>query len=156
MDKETAEYFEEIVAIGCNPKLTCNWMIGELSRVTKEKDVSIRNLNVSAEHLAQLINLLEKKTISSGVGKKVVEEMLSSGKSPQVIVEEQNLAQVSDEGELEKMVEELIANNPDQVEQYRSGKTKIISFFIGQMMKATKGKSNPEVLNKLLREKLSN
>ena len=153
-NKEISAYFEKILMYGASPKIACNWIIGDLTRVMNESGKSLNEIDLSPEHLADLTKLVESGEISSKIAKTVFEEMLNSGKTPAVIVEEKGLKQVSDEGELGQIADELLAANPEQVEQYRAGKTKVIGFFVGQMMKKTRGKGNPAVINSLLKEKL--
>ena len=153
-NKEISAYFEKILMYGASPKIACNWIIGDLTRVMNESGKSLNEIDLSPEHLADLTKLVESGEISSKIAKTVFEEMLNSGKTPAVIIEEKGLKQVSDEGELGQIADELLAANPEQVEQYRAGKTKVIGFFVGQMMKKTRGKGNPAVINSLLKEKL--
>ena len=154
-DKEVAEYFEEVVATNADPKLVCNWISGELMRLMNENKVDIRNVGIPANSLASLINFLHEGSISGKIAKTVFEEMVQSGEDPATIIEARGLKQVSDEGALRRLLETLLANNPKQVEQYRTGKTQIKGFFVGQVMKETKGQANPQIVNQLL-EKLLN
>ncbi|MGK5093091.1 Asp-tRNA(Asn)/Glu-tRNA(Gln) amidotransferase subunit GatB [Deltaproteobacteria bacterium TL4] len=155
VNREVADYFEEVISLGGEPKLVCNWLNSEFARVMNETQKGLKDLNITPEKLQELLGLVQSKSVSSSMAKKVFEEMLRTGKSPKAIVEDKSLSQMSDEVALSQMVADLMAANPDQVAQYRSGKTKIISFFIGQLMKATKGKANPEIINRLLEEKLN-
>ena len=141
-------------ALGAAPKLACNWLIGDLTRVMNATGKTLKDINLSPEHLADLTKFIESGQISSKIAKTVFEEMIASAKAPEVIIEEKGLKQISDEGELGRIVSELLAANPEQVEQYRAGKTKVIGFFVGQMMKQTRGRGNPTVINRLLKEKL--
>ena len=152
--REISEYFEKVLAHKASPKLACNWIIGDLTRVMNESGKSIKEINLPPENLANLTKLIENGEISSKIAKAVFEEMLNSRKTPEMIIEDKGLNQVSDEGELSLVVSDLLATNQEQVEQYRAGKTKVISFFMGQMMKQTRGKGNPAVINRLLKEKL--
>ena len=154
-DKEVAEYFEEVVATNADPKLVCNWISGELMRLMNENKVDIRNVGIPANSLASLINFLHEGSISGKIAKTVFEEMVQSGEDPATIIEARGLKQVSDEGALRRLLETLLANNPKQVKQYRTGKTQIKGFFVGQVMKETKGQANPQIVNQLL-EKLLN
>ncbi len=154
-DKEVAEYFEEVVAINADPKLVCNWISGELMRLMNENKVDIRNVGIPANSLASLINFLHEGSISGKIAKTVFEEMVQSGEDPATIIEARGLKQVSDEGALRRLLETLLANNPKQVKQYRTGKTQIKGFFVGQVMKETRGQANPQIVNQLL-EKLLN
>tara|TARA_Y200000002_G_scaffold338022_1_gene307122 strand:+ start:461 stop:1891 length:1431 start_codon:yes stop_codon:yes gene_type:complete len=154
-DKEVAEYFEEVVATNADPKLVCNWISGELMRLMNENKVDIRNVGIPANSLASLINFLHEGSISGKIAKTVFEEMVQSGEDPATIIEARGLKQVSDEGALRRLLETLLANNPKQVKQYRTGKTQIKGFFVGQVMKETRGQANPQIVNQLL-EKLLN
>ena len=154
-DKKVAEYFEEVVAANADPKLVCNWISGELMRLMNENKVDIRNVGIPANSLASLIKFLQEGSISGKIAKTVFEEMVQSGEDPAMIIETRGLKQVSDEGALRRLLEILLANNPKQVEQYRTGKTQIKGFFVGQVMKETKGQANPQIVNQLL-EKLLN
>lgn len=154
-DKQVAEYFEEVVAAKADPKLVCNWISGELMRIMNENKVDIRNVGIPAESLASLIQFLQEGSISGKIAKTVFEEMVQSGKDPATIIEVRGLKQVSDEGALRGLLETLLNNNPKQVEQYRAGKTQIKGFFVGQVMKETKGQANPQIVNQLLEELLN-
>ena len=154
-DKQVAEYFEEVVAAKADPKLVCNWISGELMRIMNENKVDIRNVGIPAESLARLIQFLQEGSISGKIAKTVFEEMVQSGKDPATIIEVRGLKQVSDEGALRGLLETLLNNNPKQVEQYRTGKTQIKGFFVGQVMKETKGQANPKIVNQLLEELLN-
>ena len=152
--KEISAYFEKILSYGASPKIACNWVIGELTRVMNDSGKSLDEIKLSPEHLADLTKFIESGEISHKIAKTIFEEMLISAKNPAQIIEEKGLKQVSDAGELGRIADELLAANPQQVEQYRTGKTKVIGFFVGQMMKQTRGKGNPAVINSLLKEKL--
>ena len=154
-DKQVAEYFEEVVAAKADPKLVCNWISGELMRIMNENKVDIRNVGIPAGSLASLIQFLQEGSISGKIAKTVFEEMVQSGKDPATIIEVRGLKQVSDEGALRGLLETLLNNNPKQVEQYRAGKTQIKGFFVGQVMKETKGQANPQIVNQLLEELLN-
>ena len=152
--QELSEYFEKVLADGAVPKIACNWITGDLTRVMNESGKTLIEINLSPENLANLTILIDQGEISSKIAKTVFAEMLDSGKTPNTIIEEKGLKQITDEKELGRIVEELLASNPQQVKQYREGKTKVIGFFVGQMMKQTQGKGDPAVINRLLKEKL--
>ena len=154
-DKEVAEYFEEVVAAKADPKLVCNWISGELMRIMNENKVDIRNVGIPTENLASLIQFLQEGSISGKIAKTVFEEMVQSGKDPATIIDVRGLKQVSDEGALRGLLETLLSDNPKQVEQYRGGKTQTKGFFVGQVMKETKGQANPQIVNQLLEELLN-
>jgi aspartyl-tRNA(Asn)/glutamyl-tRNA(Gln) amidotransferase subunit B len=152
--QEMSSYYEKVLAEGGVPKLACNWIIGDLTRVMNESGKSLKEINLSPENLADLTKLIEHGEIGSKIAKTVFAEMLVSGKTPETIIEDKGLKQISDEKELGRLVEELLAANQPQVKQYREGKTKVIGFFVGQMMKQTRGTGDPAVINRLLKEKL--
>ena len=152
--QELSEYFEKVLADGAVPKIACNWITGDLTRVMNESGKTLIEINLSPENLANLTILIDQGEISSKIAKTVFAEMLDSGETPNTIIEEKGLKQITDEKELGRIVEELLASNPQQVKQYREGKTKVIGFFVGQMMKQTQGKGDPAVINRLLKEKL--
>jgi aspartyl-tRNA(Asn)/glutamyl-tRNA(Gln) amidotransferase subunit B len=150
-DREVADYFEAVIAGGAQPKKASNWIMTELMRDLKGEDIS--SCKVSAPQLASLLQMVEKNTISGKIAKTVFLDMMENGKDPEIIVKEKNLVQVSDEGELIILVKEIVAANPGQAEDFRNGKTKIMGFFVGQLMQKTKGKANPKLANDLfLRE----
>ncbi|MCB0347894.1 MAG: Asp-tRNA(Asn)/Glu-tRNA(Gln) amidotransferase subunit GatB [Bdellovibrionales bacterium] len=152
--KPMANYFEVVAKNSKSPKLASNWIMGELLRVLNEEKLEIENSKITAEHLAKLIVLIENGTISGKIAKTVFEEMWKSPEDPEKIVKAKGLVQVSDEGAIEKIVEQVMAANPAQLQDYRNGKDKLFGFFVGQSMKASKGQANPEVLNKILLQKL--
>jgi len=149
-----ADYFESSVAAGCNPKLAANWIMGEITRSLNDSGTSIEACPVSPVQLTGLIKLIDNGTISGKIAKTVFDEMFKCGKDPATIVQEQGLVQVSDTGAIEGIIDEIMAANAGQVEEYRGGKEKVFGFFVGQVMKASKGKANPSVVNDLLLNKL--
>ncbi len=153
-DKTLADYFEQVVAAGAPAKKAANWILSELLRVLKEVEEGVAASPVTSGQLAELIRLVEEGTISGKIAKEVVEEMATTGDDAAAIVERKGLRQLSDAGELEQIVDEVIAANPKQLEQYRGGKTAVMGFFVGQVMKATKGQANPKLVNELLKKKL--
>lgn len=154
-EKELADYFEEVLAHGANPKLAANWIKTELLREMKGLEQGIGKSPISAKQLAGLIALIQDKTISGKIAKDVFSEMVVSGKDPETIVQARGLRQITDRAALEAVVARLIADFPDQVAQYREGKSKVFGFFVGQAMRATKGKANPQLINDLLIHLLS-
>ncbi len=155
-DQATAHYFEAVLkaAPDTPAKLVANWIGGDLAAFLNKANLDINQSPVSAIALAGMLTRLHDKTISSSIAKTVFEAMWSGEGNADDIIEKRGLKQITDNSAIEKIVAEIIANNPDQVEQYRAGKTKLIAFFVGQVMKATKGKANPEQVNALLLEKL--
>jgi len=150
-----ADYYEEVVRLCGRPKVASNWVMGDFLAYLNEAKMEIGEAPVSPAALAQLIGIIEDGTISGKIAKGVFEGMWQSGKQPKEIVEEQGLVQITDTGELERTVEEVLAAHPKQLEQYRSGKDQLFGFFVGQTMKATGGKANPKIVNELLKKKLS-
>ncbi len=152
--KYMADFFEETVAICRQPKKVSNWLMGETFRLLKEKEMDPEELRFSPKQLADLIELTEQKVITGTVAKEIFEEMFIRDINPKQYVEENGLKTVSDEGALQKTVEEVIAANPQSVADYKNGKEKAIGFLVGQTMKAMKGKADPGIVNKLLKELL--
>jgi aspartyl-tRNA(Asn)/glutamyl-tRNA(Gln) amidotransferase subunit B len=151
---EIATYFEECTALFNKPKLIANWIIGSLIGLLKSIDRDIDQSPVSPKGLVDLLTLIDKDVISGTAAKKVFEEMSVSGKTPMEIVDEMGLAQVSDSSELEGIVDKIIADNPEEADAFRGGKTKLMGFFVGQVMKASGGKANPKIVNALINDKL--
>jgi len=149
---ELAEYFEETVALFPKAKSVSNWMMVELQKLLKQHETGIDRCLVTPGALAELLGLIQKGVISDKIGKKVLEQVFREGGSPAEIVEKQGLAQVSDAGELETVVQKVLENNPAEVEKYRSGKKKVFGFLVGQVMRETRGKANPKMVNELLRK----
>lgn len=153
--KEVATYFEEAVKqAGGQPKLVANWVLGELTAVLNQENVAIDQSPIDAAKLGQLIARIADNTISGKIAKEVFQEMWASDSSADEIIESKGLQQISDEGELDAIVTQVVDDNPKQVEQYLSGKDKVFGFFVGKVMQATKGKANPKQVNELLKKKL--
>ena len=152
-EKELADYFEE-AARDIDGKLAANWVMGELSAALNKSGATLDNIHITAPKLNKLLKLIEKGTISGRIAKDVFAEMLENGKDPEAIVEDKGLVQVSDTGAIEKMIDDILSQNQDKVEEYRQGKDKLFGFFVGQIMKASQGKANPQMLNDLLIQKL--
>lgn len=153
--KHMADIFENTVALGAQPKKVSNWLMVETLRILKERELDPEDITFSPAHLAKLIALTDSKAINSTVAKEVFEVMFTEDVDPEAYVEEKGLKMVSDEGALRKTVEEVIAANPQSVEDYRNGKDRAIGFLVGQTMKAMKGKADPASVNKLLKELLT-
>lgn len=149
-----ADYFDATVATGADAKAAANWLMGELSRQLNAAGREIDDCPVAPAQLAGLIDLLVRGTISGKIAKTVFEAMWSSGKDASVIVKEQGLVQISDTGAIEAVVDQVIAANPQSVADFKAGKDRAIGFLVGQVMKETKGRANPEMVNKLLRERM--
>ncbi|SHJ37860.1 Asp-tRNA(Asn)/Glu-tRNA(Gln) amidotransferase subunit GatB [Desulfofundulus thermosubterraneus] len=152
--KEMADYFEECVALYPNAKAVSNWMMGDLSRLLNAHNMDITQCKVSPRQLTDMLKLMDKGTISGKIAKTVFEEMFATGKDPEQIVQEKGLVQITDEGAIAAVVEEVLAGNAKVVEDYLKGKDRAFGFLVGQVMKATRGKANPELVNRLLKEKL--
>lgn len=152
-DKETAEYFEA-VAKGRDGKLVANWIIGELFAILNDSGVSVANSPINAQRFGGLIDRISDQTISQRIAKEVFEIMLGSDMDVDSIIEEKGLKQVSDTGEIVVLVDRILADNPEKVDEFKRGKDKLIGWFVGQIMKASKGKANPKIVNDLLKSKL--
>jgi len=152
-DKETSEYFEKVIK-NSDVKLATNWITGELFALLNEKDLGITQSPISAENLSKLINLIKNGTISGKIAKTVFELMANGDLDPQKVVEEKGLKQESDPKALESLIDKVIAENPDKVKEYNSGKEKLFGFFVGQAMKVSDGKANPKLVNDILKKKL--
>lgn len=157
--KAMAEFFDEVVAQAedklRDAKGIANWLMGDISAYLNNNNIAISEFQVSAANIASLVAFINKGVLSSKLAKTVFEEMLNSNKQPAIIIKEKGLEQISDTGAIEKIVEETIAENPKSVEDYQAGKEKAIGFLVGQVMKKSRGKANPDMVNSLLKEKLS-
>ena len=151
-EKETADYFEA-AAENSNPKLVCNWVIGELFSVLNKINKTIEDCPIKAEDLGELVNLIDNETITGRIAKDVFEIMLDTGENPASIVDANNMKQVNDLSEIESVIDKIIENNPDQVNAL-SEKPNLIGWFVGQVMKETQGKANPKTVNEILGKKL--
>lgn len=149
-----ADYFEQCVELFNQPKLASNWIMGELLRLLNQDDRDIGDCPVTPKKLADMLKLIDAGTISGKIAKTVFEEMYRTGKEPAAIIEEKGFTQISDEGALGQIVDDIIAASPEQVQQFKDGRDKVLGYFIGQAMKASKGQANPGLLNKLFKEKL--
>lgn len=150
-----ADYYEDVVEKCGKPKIASNWVMGDVLGYLKEDKKDIIESPVSAESLGNMINLIEDGTISGKIAKEVFEEMWKTGKEPKAVVEEKGLVQITDTGSIEKAIDDALGANPVQLEEYRQGKEKLFGFFVGQVMKITKGKANPKLVNEILKKKLS-
>ncbi|NLW24263.1 MAG: Asp-tRNA(Asn)/Glu-tRNA(Gln) amidotransferase subunit GatB [Clostridia bacterium] len=152
--KALADFYDRTVEKYKDAKTVSNWIMGEFSRLLNANNLEVSETKVTPDGLAKLLGLIENGTISGKIAKQVFEEMFSTGDDPAEIVKKKGLVQISDQGQLEEIIAEVIANNPKSVEDYKNGKEKAIGFLVGQVMKATRGKANPGMVNKLLKEKL--
>lgn len=154
LSMDMAKFFEKTADLSKDGKSSSNWLMGDISRLINENALSVNELKFTPEMLAELINLINSKVISNNIGKKVIEEMFNSGKSPKTIVEEKGLVQNSNEDEIYEIVKKVIEANPKSIEDYKSGKKRALGFLVGIVMKETKGKANPQIVNKLVGEEL--
>ncbi|MFO7446813.1 MAG: Asp-tRNA(Asn)/Glu-tRNA(Gln) amidotransferase subunit GatB [Ignavibacteriaceae bacterium] len=152
--RELADYYEKVISVTDDYKTASNWIMGDVLKVLNEEKIDIRDFSVSPENLGSLVNLIKKGTISGKIAKEVFPEMLKENKNPEEIVKSKNLVQISDTSEIEKIIEDILAAKPNEVQEYVEGKEKVFGFFVGQIMKQTKGKANPKIVNELLRTKL--
>ncbi|WP_100397851.1 Asp-tRNA(Asn)/Glu-tRNA(Gln) amidotransferase subunit GatB [Bacillus sp. FJAT-44742] len=150
--KAMSDYFEETVEKGGDAKQAANWLMGEVNAYMNANGKDLEELALTPESLSKLIALIEKGTISSKIAKKVFADLVEKGGDPEEIVKEKGLVQISDEGELKKIVDEILDNNQQSIEDFKNGKDKAFGFLVGQTMKQTKGKANPQMVNKLIKE----
>ena len=148
--KVLANYFDKVVSLCNNPKLTANWLMSDFAKMLNEADVTIDNCNVKEENLASLIKLIDTSVISSAIAKKVFVEMFETSKDAKIIVEEKGLMQITDTSFLEEIVNKVVNSNEQSVTDYLGGKDKAVGFLVGQIMKETKGKANPKMINEML------
>jgi len=153
--RELANYFEKCASLFSKPKIISNWIMGDLLRELNKSNQVISECPVSPSSLVNLLKLVDEGVISGNIAKSVFEEMYQTGKEPITIVNEKNLKQITDDKAIDKMVEGVLQANLSQVDEYKGGKEKVLGFLVGQVMKASKGKANPETVNKLLKEKIS-
>ena len=153
-DKDLANFFEAVVKVSNSPKLSANWIMGELSAELNNENLSINESKITSNQLGQLILRIEDGTISGKIAKEIFEKLWSSDNEVDEIIQGEGLEQVTDDKEIESMIDKVINNNPEQLEQYRSGKDRLFGFFVGQVMKASQGRANPKQVNDILRKKL--
>ncbi|RKY72727.1 MAG: Asp-tRNA(Asn)/Glu-tRNA(Gln) amidotransferase GatCAB subunit B [Candidatus Latescibacterota bacterium] len=149
-----ADYYEECVKSGASPKMASNWVMGEVNRVLNEKKITPQELSVTPESLAELLQLVSNGTLSTKIARDVFAEMVQTGRRAGKIVKEKGLVQLTDRGKLGEVIDEVLAENPDQREQYLAGKKQLLGFFVGQVMKKTQGKANPKLANQILQDRL--
>ena len=153
-EQELAEYYEEVVKVSDDSRLAANWVLTEILRVLKEKNISIEKFSVEPENIGRLIKLIKADTISSKIAKDVFEILLSENKDPEIIVKEKGLVQITDNSEIEKIVEQVLAENPQSVEDYKAGKSNALKYLVGQSMRLSKGKANPQMINEMILARL--
>ncbi|MDR3675243.1 MAG: Asp-tRNA(Asn)/Glu-tRNA(Gln) amidotransferase subunit GatB [Acidobacteriota bacterium] len=154
LSRAVADYFEDVIKVSVEPKLAANWVLSELMHLLNEAGREITDSPVTAPHLAELLQLIAKATVSGKMAKDILAEMFSTGKTAGALVSEKGLAQITDADQITTVARQIIAANPKQVEQYRSGKTATLGWFVGQVMKATRGQANPQMLQELLKKEL--
>ncbi|NBU52976.1 MAG: Asp-tRNA(Asn)/Glu-tRNA(Gln) amidotransferase GatCAB subunit B, partial [Alphaproteobacteria bacterium] len=148
------KYFEE-ASLGVNPKIVANWICSELFGKLNKNNIELADCKITPIMIRELVTLIEDGTISGKIAKSIFEEMFESGENPEKIVKAKGLVQLADSNTLEPIIDEIIAAHPDSVAEYRNGKEKLFGFFVGQVMKKTGGKANPQMVNDLLKAKLS-
>ena len=148
-----SDLFEQALEICKNAKAVANWLLSDVSRILNEQELEPDQIPFTAEHLAKMIMLIEKGTISNNIGKQIlVEDMITNGEKASAIVERKGLSQISDEGAIKAIVEKVVNAHPKEIEAYKNGKTNLLGFFVGQVMKETKGRANPKTVNELVRQ----
>lgn len=151
---ETALFYDEVLKLGADYRIANNLLVGDITAYLKENNININQTKLTPQSLYEMVAMIEKGTISNNIAKKILPELLKDGGSAKEIVEKQGLSVISDEGAIKEIVHKIIENNPSQVEAYRGGKQQLFGFFVGQVMKETKGRANPQVINKLLKDEL--
>jgi aspartyl-tRNA(Asn)/glutamyl-tRNA(Gln) amidotransferase subunit B len=154
-DRAVAEYFEAAIATGADTKLVVNWIMSDIAGYLNAEKISINDIKLTPVALAEMVKLIEDGTISNKIGKDLLPELLNKGGSPKEMVESRGLSQISDPTEIEAMIDEVLAANPDELAKFRAGKTKLKGFFVGQVMKQTGGRADPKLTNQLLSQKLA-
>ena len=154
LSRGIADYYENVLRFTDDYKSTSNWIMGDVLKIINEEKIDIKDFPIKAENLGKLINLINEGTISGKIAKEIFPEMLKEHKSPDEIVKEKNLVQISDSSQIEKLIDSILENHKNEIQTYFGGKEKVFGFFVGQVMKGTKGKANPKMVNDLLRNKL--
>jgi aspartyl-tRNA(Asn)/glutamyl-tRNA(Gln) amidotransferase subunit B len=150
-----ALFFDKVLELGANPKTAINFIMGEIAAYLKEDHIEITDTKLTPENLAELISLIEKGTISNNIGKQIIIEMMKEGTKASAIVERKGLSQITDESAIKELVQKVVDSHQNEVEAYKNGKTNLLGFFVGQVMKETKGRANPKTVNKFLNELLN-
>ena len=153
---DTARFFDKVVEKGVNVKIAVNYLMGDVTAYLKETKLALDETKITPDNLAELVSMIDKGTISNNIGKKVLETLLKEGGSAQAVVEAKGLSVISDEDSIKAVAKKIVEANPDQVAAYKGGRDKLFGFFVGQVMKETKGRANPQVVNKLLHDLLDN
>jgi len=152
--RELADYYEKVITVTDDYKSASNWVMTDILKVINDDKITVDECPVSAENLGKLIKLINDKVISGKIAKEIFPEMLKTNSDPNSIVKEKNLVQISDTGEIENVIDKILAGNQKQIDEFLSGKDKVLGFFVGQIMKEMKGKANPQIVNDLLKSKL--
>ena len=152
--KTLAKFYEEVVSLGANPKTVSNYILGDLLRLLNANNMEAEDIKISPKNFVSLLKIIESGKISNTAGKEVFKEMFVSDKDPEIIIEEKGLAQISCSDEIEKLVNQVLSDNPKSIEDFKAGKTQAVGFLMGQVMKASKGKANPPVAKQMIEEKL--
>ena len=147
-----ALFFDEVLKLGASPKIAVNFIMGEIAAYLKEEKLEITDTKLTPENLVELISLIEKNTISNNIGKQIIIDMMKDGTKASKIVEDRGLSQISDTGAIKEIAQKVIDANPNQVTAYKNGKVQLLGFFVGQVMKETKGRANPKAVNEILKE----
>ncbi|MEN9266121.1 MAG: Asp-tRNA(Asn)/Glu-tRNA(Gln) amidotransferase subunit GatB, partial [Thermostichales cyanobacterium BF4_bins_65] len=153
-DRETISYFEAVLAAGADPKAAANWIMSDIASYLNTHKQTFADIALTPAALAELLSLIDKGTISGKIAKELLPELLAKGGSPAQLVQERGLTQISDTSALRAVIAEVLAANPEQLSQYRSGKTKLLGYFVGQLMKKTQGRADPQLANQLLEQAL--
>lgn len=151
-----ADFFEKAALASGDAKAASNWLMGDISKIMKENAVWVEDLKFTPEQLAELIKLINSGTISNAIGKKIIVDMFNTGKDPKIVIEEKGLIQNSNEDEILKVVKNILDNNEKSIEDYKNGRKRVLGFIVGLVMKETKGKANPQIVNKLVNEEIKN
>ena len=154
-DRTIAEYFDATVAAKASAKPAANWIMGDISGYLNTEKLSISDIPLKPEELAELVGLIDDKTISNKIAKDILPDLLTKGGSPKALIESKGLVQVSDPKVIEEVIDQVLTDHPDELEKYRGGKTKLLGFFVGQVMKRTSGRADPKLTNQLLNKKLN-
>jgi aspartyl-tRNA(Asn)/glutamyl-tRNA(Gln) amidotransferase subunit B len=153
--RDIADYYEKVTDKTDDYKSASNWVMGDVLKVINEKKIDIKDFSISADNLAELINIINDNTISGKIAKEIFPEMLRENKKPLEIVKSKNLLQITDTTAIAGIIDDVLSKFPNEVQEFLTGKEKIFGFFIGKIMKETQGKANPKIVNELLREKIS-
>ena len=147
-----ALFFDKVLELGASPKIAVNFIMGEIAAYLKEQKQEITDTKLTPENLVELISLIEKNTISNNIGKQIIIDMMKDGTKASEIVEKRGLSQISDTGAIKEIAQKIVDAHPNEVQAYKNGKNNLLGFFVGQVMKETKGRANPKAVNEILRD----